>query len=226
MRFLTIVLAATSLAFSSYAFALNGNAIFNASSCDQVLDNNGYFKTCYDYGLKGAKRGWAVLDGSLVHKKNIKKRPRFYADKKLPAKYRTHYKDYTHTKRDRGHFIVSDADLDYSKASQESTYAMSQIQMQRRTTNRRSYLATEKYGRQVASKLGKVNAISLAFYKPTPKRINGVAEAYGFAKVFWNNDRGFERCFYIPNDNKSYKLKQMQMDCTKLLRNYRLKGNP
>ena len=71
--------------------------------------------------------GWTTLSGDKVNSGNIKKRPRFYTNKTIPKKYRTKYSDYTGTGRtwNRGHFIIADADADYSQKSLDLVYDIS-----------------------------------------------------------------------------------------------------
>jgi endonuclease G len=186
------------------------------SGCDQVF-NNGYFINCYDYKLKSTKFSFTRLDGDLVNKKNIKKRPRFYENLDIPRKYRVKYSDYTRSGYDRGH-INSDASFDYSLKSQKATYVMSNIVPQRPKTNRKSYLKVEKYERLLAKKLGSVNVFTMILFKEHPKRIGRAKTAIpdGFVKVFYKDD--FQKCFYIPNDDKVYKLKELAVECKRVLR--------
>ncbi|RMG33103.1 MAG: DNA/RNA non-specific endonuclease, partial [Methanobacteriota archaeon] len=95
--------------------------------CDQILDKT-YFKVCYDYRMKGARVVSYTLDGNLVNKLNLKKRPRFYPDRHIPERYRSYPSDYTRNPlhMDRGH-MASDASFDWSYKSQKSTYVMSNI---------------------------------------------------------------------------------------------------
>jgi endonuclease G len=189
----------------------------NKNNCDKILSNSGFFTTCYDYNLKGAKLIFAEIDGANV-KKSIKKRPRFYEDRNLPKKYRTKYSDYTHSGFDRGHSGANDASFDYSLKAQKSTYVMSQIVPQYPKTNRKSYLKVEKYERKIASKLGMVHSLTLNEFEENPKRIgrSKLAVPSGTFKIYWNNDKEFKKCFYIPNDNEIYKLKEMLINCDEI----------
>jgi len=101
----------------------------NKKKCDQIIDKEIY-SVCYSYKYKGALAGWTVLEGDKVNAVNIKKRPRFYENKTIPKKYRTKYSDYTGTGRtwNRGHYIIADADADYSQKALRLVYDMSQIQ--------------------------------------------------------------------------------------------------
>jgi len=68
---------------------------FPKNLCDQVV-NKQVIEICYNYKVKGAKYVKYTIDGSKVNKVNIRKRPRFYTEKTIPARYRTKYSDYTY----------------------------------------------------------------------------------------------------------------------------------
>lgn len=191
----------------------------NNKNCDEILNNDGYFITCYDNKLKSPIYGYAKIDGSLVNKKNIKKRPRFYEDLHIPKKYRTRYSDYTRSGFDRSHQF-SDASFDWSKRSQLATYTMSNVLPHYPNTNRKSILAVEKYERYIASKLGTVEVLVIHNFPKHPKRIgrSRLAVPESMDKVFFNKSKGFQKCFRIPNDNVIYTLKDMKISCKEVLR--------
>ena len=62
--------------------ATNLNNYINKKNCNQIIDKQ-VFTICYDYKMKGAKYVSYTLDGKLVNKLNIKKRPSFYTEKNL-----------------------------------------------------------------------------------------------------------------------------------------------
>jgi len=204
-------------------YSIKNNSLFvkkyiNNKNCDQILRNKGYFTTCYNYNLKSATVIYIKLDGNLVNSKNIKKRPRFYPDLNIPKRYRTYTQDYTHTGYDRGHSGANDASNDYSLKSQKATYVMSNIVPQYPKTNRKSYLKVEKYERKIASNLGFMNSLTINIFTDYPKRIgrSELAVPKGFYKIYWNKKSNFKKCFYIPNDNMLYNLKEMVINCKKI----------
>lgn len=192
----------------------------NEKNCDRILSNGQYFTTCYDYNYKSMIYGYSKIDGSLVNKGNLKDRPRFYEDKNIPTKYKTVYSDYTKTGFDRGHTQASDASYDFSQRAQLSTYTMSNITPQYPNTNRRSYLAVEKYERLIASKLGNVEVLTIVEFSNHPKRIgrNKLAVPSGYKKIYWNDKQNYQKCFSIPNDDIKYDLKEMEVSCKKILK--------
>lgn len=192
----------------------------NDKNCDQILSNNGYFTTCYNYNYKGLVYGYSKLNGEKVNEGNLKERPKFYSDLNIPMQYRTSTNDYTRSGHDRGHTIASDASFDYSLKSQDATYSMSNITPQKPNTNRKSYVGVEKYERLIASKLGSVEVLTIVDYPKNPERMshNQIAIPSGYGKVYWNEKEKFQRCFYIPNDDVIYELSELEVSCAKLLK--------
>lgn len=213
-----------SLSLALFAGPVNINSFtvkkfINPQVCDQVLNNDGYFSTCYDYKLKGALAGYTKLDGNKVNNGNIDERPRFYQDLNLPKSAQVFHNDYTRSGFDRGH-LFSDASFDWSEKSQYATYAMSNISPQFPNTNRKSMVAVEKYERLVASKLGSVEILYLVKYSKNPDRIgkNQTAVPDGFVRIYWNEKEKFQRCFYIPNDDEIHDLREMEVECSSVVK--------
>ena len=192
----------------------------NKHQCDQIIDKQIY-TVCYSYKYKGALGGWTTLDGDKVNAVNIKKRPRFYENKSIPKKYRTKYSDYTGMGRtwNRGHFIIADADADYSQKALNLVYDMSQIQPQSAKVNQKTWIKVEKYGRKLATKLGYVNSVTIANYRGATKKIkNNVVIPVGYYRIYFNDKADFKKCFYYKNDlfvnSKNDKLKDHLVDCS------------
>lgn len=198
---------------------------FNNKVCNQVLNNGGYFKTCYNYKNKGPKYIAYTLNGDEVNAVNIKKRPRFYEDLNIPKQYRSRYSDYTHNyfKMDRGH-IKNDASSDNNQKNLHAAYVMSNIIPQHYSLNRgkHSWLGVEKYGRLLATKLGKINVLNGIEYSKNPQRIgrDKIAIPSAFWKIFYTDNKSFQRCFYFVNkpEIKGVKIKDYEVPCKELLR--------
>ncbi len=214
MKYLLILLISISLN------ATNVNDYITKKNCDQIIDKQ-VFKICYDYKMKGAKFVSYTLQGDLVNKENIKKRPGFYTEKNLKKKYRSHTKDYTRTGYDRGH-LANDASFDWSKKSQRKTYSMANIIPQAPNVNRRTWIKAEKLERSIAVKLGSVSVINGVIYPNNPKRIgkNEIAIPSAFWKMIYNNEKDYKKCFYYKNEKgintKKDKLKHHLVECNKL----------
>jgi endonuclease G len=148
--------------------------------CDQMIDKQ-VIDICYNYKAKGANYVKYTLYADKVNAVNIKKRPRFYTEKTLPAQYRVKYSDYTHiigTKDcnyhkneacmkkmsyDRGH-LAPDADFDYDKKVLRKVYTMANIIPQVSIVNQKTWTKVERYERLLATKLGKINVVTGVFY--------------------------------------------------------------
>lgn len=166
--------------------------------------------------------GWVTLHGDKVNAVNIKKRQRFYSEKTIPVKYRSKYKDYTGYGKlwNRGHFIVADADFDYSEKALRKAYTMANIVPQAAKVNQKTWIKVEKYGRLLASKLGYINSISIAEYNDNKTIKNGVSIPTDLYRIYYNNDAGVEKCFHYKNvlnvDYKRDMLKDHLIDCANI----------
>jgi len=190
----------------------------NQKNCDQIIDKK-YYTICYDYNMKGARYVSYTLDGSKVNSLNIRKRPRFYIEKKIPKKYQTKSSDYTKNEfhADRGH-LAPDASFDYSFTSLRSVYSMANIIPQYKKINRGTWIKAERYERFAARKYGNVNVINGVVYDKYPSRFrkSGIAYPTAYWKMIYTND-GFSRCFYYKNDpiktSHGDKLENHIVDC-------------
>jgi len=203
-------------------FSTSVDEYIDKTKCDQIIDKQVY-QICYSYKYKSALSGWVKLDGNLVGKSNIKKRPRFYNEKNIPIKYRTKYKDYTGYGKNwnRGHFVVADADFDYDKKALSKAYTMANIIPQSAKVNQRTWTKVERYGRTLAQKLGYINSISIAKYDDLSNKIgNDIVIPTKLYRIYYNNETKFEKCFEYENtlevDYKNDKLKNHEIDCLTL----------
>jgi len=208
------------LLLTTLALSINATQIsdfVNLNKCDQIIDKQVY-KICYSYKYKGALAVWYDLDGSLVNKNNIKKRPSFYSEKNVPMKYRSKSSDYTRTGFDRGH-LANDASFDYNKKVQRKTYTMANIVPQYPKLNRYTWIKAEKYERHITSKLGNATVINIVDYSKSKKQIgkNKITVPNTFYKIIFNDKSNFKKCFRYENikhiDTKKDKLRDHLIDC-------------
>ena len=195
-------------------YATSIKDFIDLKKCDQIIDKQVY-QVCYSYKYKGALAVWYDLDGKLVNKVNIKKRPRFYNEKSIPIQYRAKPRDYYHSGFDRGH-LASDADFDYSKKSLLKTYSMVNIVPQYPKLNRRAWAAAERLERKVAYHLGFAYVINIVDYKGSTQTIgkNRVYVPSGFYKIIYNDKNNYKKCFYYKNKpNPILSLKAHQISC-------------
>jgi len=178
--------------------------------------------------MKGAKYVSYALDGKLVNKLNIKKRPSFYTEKNLKKKYRSYRRDYTYSKYERGH-LAPDASFDYDKKILRKIYTMANIIPQAPKVNKYTWKKAEILERSVASRLGSANVLNGVIYSLNPLRIgkNQIAVPDAFWKMIYNDNKSYKKCFYYKNsidiDIKSDKLKNHLVDCGNIAKEVWLK---
>jgi len=211
------------LSVPSLSFGVEFNHFISHKNCDQILDNR-YYKTCYSYRMKSAIYVAYHLSGDNVNVVNIKKRPAFYPDARIPKQYRAHLSDYVHNRfhADRGH-LAPDASFDYNQDALHSVYVLSNIIPQYFKINRRAWLKAERYARLMAVKLGQVSVVNGVVYSDnpdTPRLKGSIAYPVGYWKMIYNNKAGFNRCFYYKNDGNldwsHDKLKKHLFDCARI----------
>ena len=189
----------------------------NNSACDVIIDKQ-FLEICYDNGLKAAKSVSYTLAGDLMDELDIKDRPRFYSEESVEEQYQAHYSDYTNSGYDRGH-LAPDAAFDWSEESLDATYSLANIIPQVREVNRDMWVDVERYARIKAIDMGRVNVLNIVKYRSRPRRIgeHGIAVSDGFYKVLYDEDSGYEECFYYanrPNENSlSDKRDTHLVDC-------------
>ena len=206
--------------FINSLFAYDISEHINVESCSQVIDKE-YYDICYSYEHLGALAVGYELNGSLVNKVNIKKRPSFYVEKTIPKKYRTYNKDYTRSGFDRGH-SANDAAFDYSKDSLKSTYSFANIIPQDGTVNRYYWTKAEKHARKMAVKYGKVEVLNLVIYSDNPEKLGNsqISIPEGYYKIISNDESNFKQCYYYENkknpEGVKDKLNNHLVDCSSL----------
>jgi len=175
------------------------NEFISNTNCDQIIDNE-FITICYDYKLKAAKAVSYILEGDLMNESNIDKRPSFYSEKSLDKQYRISTTDYTNSGYDRGH-LAPDAAFDWSQESLNAVYTLANIIPQAPQVNRNMWSKVEKFSRDKAVELGKLNVINVVKYSKNHKRIgdNKMAVSRGFYKVLSNDNKGYKQCFYYSN---------------------------
>lgn len=199
-----------------YIFTLLVSSNDEFKECDQVIDKQTY-KMCYDYSYKGAKYVYYTLNGALVNKINIKKRPKFYPEKEIPKQHQSISKDYYKSGYDRGH-LASDGSFDYDKTILKKAYSLANIVPQSPKVNRYTWIKTERYERALAVKYGSIKVLIGIIYDKDPLRIglNKIAIPKAYYKKLYN-DIDFKECYYYKNDihvvSKGDKLKHHLVNC-------------
>lgn len=192
-------------------FPVNEQLLISRKFCDRIFDMENY-QVCFDDDSKLAKIVSYTLDGNKVGKVNIKERPRFYSEPRLPRSLRAHYNDYKGHITQRGH-LAPDAAFDYDWHVLSKTYNLINIVPMYPKINEKTWSKVERYSRFVATKLGSVDVINIVEVPEHPERIGRtrLAVPSGFYKILTNKEAGFRRCFYYQN-KASVPVKQDRLD--------------
>ncbi len=178
----------------------------NNNNCNQIIDKE-FLVICYDYKLKEAKSVAYTLEGDLVNELNIKDRPSFYQEELIEEEYRAKSDDYSGSGYDRGH-LAPDASFDWSIESLEATYSLANIIPQVPIVNREMWVKVEQYARDKAVELGRLDVVNVVKFSIEPKYIgdDNIAISMGYYKILYNQDKGYNECFYYANDINSSSL--------------------
>jgi len=121
---------------------------FIYAECSQVL-HDPYQAKCYDYGKKTPKFNMYYLNKEIVWSKNIKKRPSFKNDPRIPKEYQNNIGCYKYTGTDKGH-LLADANFDFNWDILKTAYLMSNIAPEYAYVNRYVVSKMERVERNLA----------------------------------------------------------------------------
>ncbi len=174
-----------------------------------IVINNPVYTNIYSVQNKIPEIGIVHLTWKVV-KAKMKRVNRFHQNKIVDSNIQATNKDYRHSGFDKGHFSANNADWDNNKSDMRYTFAFTNMTPQHPRTNRVSYKRVEDYGRKMVKKYKSVFVINIAV--PSNKYMKGHINIPSmYYKIFMFNNT--KQCFKIPNDNKSYKLKDMKIKC-------------
>jgi len=177
--------------------------------------NNPVYTNIYSVKNKIPEIGIVHLTWKVV-KANIKRVNKFHQNKIIDSSIQADNKDYSHSGFDKGHFSANNADWDINDINSTDmayTFAFTNMTPQYPKTNRQSYRRVETYGRELTQKYKSVFVINIAV--PSDKYMKGHIDIpFEYYKIFMYNN--IKECYRIPNDNKSYKLKDMKIKCNKI----------
>jgi len=177
-----------------------------------VIINNPVYTNIYSVKNKIPEIGIVHLTWKVV-KAKMKRVNKFHQNKIINSSIQATNKDYAHSGFDKGHFSANNADWDNNKSDMFYTFAFTNMTPQYPKTNRQSYRRVETYGRKLTQKYKSVFVINIAV--PGTKYMKGhINIPIEYYKIFMYNN--IKECYRIPNDNKSYKLKDMKIKCNKI----------
>ncbi|MCK5877863.1 MAG: DNA/RNA non-specific endonuclease [Candidatus Marithrix sp.] len=165
---------------------------------DLVLDRDGY---SLGYSFKRKCAAWVsytVSKGSIGV--DVARDDGFYDDPDVPESYRVQPNDFKNTGYDKGHLAPS-ASIDFSRKSNEQTFAMSNIALQNPKLNRQAWGSLENTIRNWTCDKGKLMIIAGPIYARSPDTIKDIPIPRAFYKVVYSFKH--KRCigFILPNEN-------------------------
>lgn len=183
----------------TWAFTLrNHKKLGEPCPCDLVLDRDGY-SLGHSYKHKTAL--WASY---IVSKYsigiNLDRGERFYPDPDIPEQYRVTPEDFRNSGYDKGHLAPSAA-IDFSRRSNDQTFAMSNIVLQHPKLNRQAWGSLEALIRSWTRTKGKLAVVTGPTYNnQRSKRINDIPIPKGFYTVIYSFKYQRSIGFILPND--------------------------
>ncbi|MDM8529894.1 DNA/RNA non-specific endonuclease [Anaerolineales bacterium HSG25] len=163
---------------------------------DIVFDRQGY-------SLGFSKKWKSALWVSYIITKwsisvDVNRGGSFYADTNVPKDCRIKSDDYAGIGYDRGHLAPS-ATVDFSHASNNETFIMSNIVPQHPALNRQAWGSLEDTVRKWTFSKGKLAVVTGPIYGKRPRRVNGIPIPKAFYKVIYafNHDKSIG--FILPN---------------------------
>lgn len=164
---------------------------------DLVLDRDGY-SLGYNYKCKCALWVSYIISKHSVGV-DVDRGDKFYSDPDIPEKYRVSPDEFKNTGYDKGHLAPS-ASIDFSRRSNDQTFAMSNIALQHPKLNRQAWGCLEDKVRDWTFAKGKLAIITGPLYGQRSKRVNDIPVPKGFYKVVYSFEHN--RCigFIFPND--------------------------
>lgn len=163
---------------------------------DLELHRDGY---SIGYSFKHKCALWAsfiISKGSVGI--DVDRGERFYADPDIPEKHRTTPADFNKTGFDKGHLAPS-ASIDFSRKSNDQTFAMSNMAMQDPELNRQAWGRLEGIVREWTRTKGTLAVVVGPVFGDTNKRVNDVAVPKGFYQAIYSYQHNACIGFYFQN---------------------------
>ena len=164
---------------------------------DLILDRDGY---SFGYSFEYKCSLWVsyiISEHSIGV--DVERSDDFYADPDIPEKYRVQPDDFRNTGYDKGHLAPS-ASIDFSRKSNEQTFAMPNIALQHPRLNRQVWGSLEGLIREWTETSGKLAIITGPLFAKKPKLINDMPLPKGFYKIVYAFKHERAIGFIFPNE--------------------------
>ncbi len=163
---------------------------------DMVLKRKGY-SLGYSYERKAALWvSYILTEGSVSV--DVGRYSSFFPDRDIPEQYRAKLEDFVNTGFDKGHQAPS-ASIDFSKAANRETFALSNITLQDQKLNREAWGTLEDLERKWTQTKGKLYIVTGPIYDEKPKIVNGIPVPAKYYKVIYAYDAEQAIGFIFPN---------------------------
>ncbi len=193
------------------------------------------YTLCFSKELKVPIYGIAIMFGDTVDKNTIKKRYNFMLDGRFEYMFRIEKEYYKGSGFDMGFFVANSDSFDFAEIPLKMVYIMTNVVPQEKNTHKYSVKLVEEQGRSLAKKYKVIWVEELSVFKKNYKTFgdkkiaipSGFLYRYSTISDAKGNHKDF--CYYVPNDNQRYTLKQMEKDCQNAdipLMDNRLNTNP
>ena len=216
-----------SLTLNLYSLTLNQDTwykqwLLSGVKCDKLYSNK-ILTSCYNYAHKGPIYVTYTIDGSVVDKKNIKKRGNWHTIRNMKKINKVFNKDYLHNGYDKGH-LAFDRAFDWAKVYRDQTYILGiNCVPQTPRFNRYYWRAAESYAVSTSKIFGHINIID--YIKYGNKTIgNHVGVPSTMYKIIYNDK--FKRCFKYNNVfkfNKTTSISNFVTSCKSIEKEIRNK---
>ncbi|MCK5718888.1 MAG: DNA/RNA non-specific endonuclease [Thiomargarita sp.] len=165
---------------------------------DLVLDRDGY-SVGYNYKCRASLWSAYIISEHSVGV-DVEREDCFYDDLDIPAKHRVQPNDFKNSGYDKGHLAPS-ASIDFSRASNRQTFAMSNIVLQHPKLNRQAWGSLEGLIRKWTETKGTLAIITGPLYDENSEEIHNIPIPSSFYKIIYSFK--YKRCigFILPNEN-------------------------
>lgn len=189
----------------SWLFALRQHKkLGEPCETDLVLNRDGY-SLGYSYDYKCALWASYIISKHSIGV-DVDRGDKFYADQDVPEEYRVDPDDFRNTGYDKGHLAPS-ASIDFSRKSNDQTFAMSNIALQHPKLNRQAWGSLEGCIRDWVNAKGKLAVITGPIYDKKPEEISGIPIPKSFYKIIYTFKH--DRCIGFIFPNEAIKASQM-----------------
>lgn len=182
----------------TWIFALrNHKKLGEPCETDLVLNRDGY-SLGYSF-----KRRCALWVSYIISKHSIgvdvERGDGFYPDSDVPEEYRVTPEDFRNSGFDKGHLAPS-ASIDFSRRSNDQTFAMSNIALQEPKLNRQAWGSLEGIIRDWTVSKGKLAIITGPIYTKRPNKIKEIPIPKSFYKIVYSFRHKKAIGFILPNE--------------------------